>query len=279
LTRVAAHYERLLADHYTWMTGSFAGKVAEQKALLAELGVAPDCSGRALDLGCGSGFQSVALAELGFAVTALDSSAKLLAELETRKRSLPIVTKQADIAAGLGQVSPGLDVIVCMGDTLTHLDSKPAVIQLFTEIRALLAPGGKLVLSFRDLTTELAGLDRFILIRADAERVLLLGIWAGDCPGSRPDPHPQWRGLDLAEEFLPQVTTGNRLGHSGIGGSRFPEHIGRGKRPPDRSHGRSITELEGRKHPSFSPDCNATAIQLAIHYEVTIFQTCQGSLL
>lgn len=141
MTSVADHYERLLADHYTWMAGSFAGKVAEQKALLAELGVAPGCSSRALDLGCGSGFQSVALAELGFAVIALDSSAKLLAELETRKGSLPIVTMQADIVAWLGEVSPGLDVIVCMGDTLTHLELKTAVIRLFTQARALLAPG------------------------------------------------------------------------------------------------------------------------------------------
>jgi 2-polyprenyl-3-methyl-5-hydroxy-6-metoxy-1,4-benzoquinol methylase len=172
LKSVADHYERLLADHYTWMTGSFAGKVAEQKALLSELGVIPGRSGRALDLGCGSGFQSVALAELGFAVTALDGSAKLLAELETHKGSLPIVPMQADIAAGLGEVSPDLDVIVCMGDTLTHLESKDAVTQLFTQARALLAPGGRLVLSFRDLTAELAGIDRFILVRADAERIM-----------------------------------------------------------------------------------------------------------
>lgn len=172
MTSVADHYERLLADHYTWMAGSFAGKVAQQKALLSELGVVPSRSGRALDLGCGSGFQSVALAELGFAVTSLDSSTKLLAELETRKGSLPIVTMQADIAAGLGEVLPGLDVIVCMGDTLTHLESKDAVTQLLTQTRAMLAPGCKLVLSFRDLTAELAGIDRFIPVRADAERIM-----------------------------------------------------------------------------------------------------------
>jgi hypothetical protein len=55
------HYENLLADHYEWMFGlPFEAKVAEQKAILDEFG-GPDVSGGlAVDLGCGSGFQSIA---------------------------------------------------------------------------------------------------------------------------------------------------------------------------------------------------------------------------
>ncbi|MGZ5921395.1 MAG: class I SAM-dependent methyltransferase, partial [Rhizomicrobium sp.] len=55
------HYDELLAEHYSWMVGvPFAQKVAEQKALLLELGLGAGQRGVAIDLGCGSGYQAVA---------------------------------------------------------------------------------------------------------------------------------------------------------------------------------------------------------------------------
>ena len=44
-------------------------------------GITPARSGRAVDLGAGCGFQSIPLARLGFAVTAIDIDRKLLDEL------------------------------------------------------------------------------------------------------------------------------------------------------------------------------------------------------
>jgi methylase of polypeptide subunit release factors len=71
--------------------------------LLELLGVtAPSggSTGVALDLGCGSGFQSVALADIGFRqVIAVDTSAKLLAELETHRADRAIQTLLADLGA------------------------------------------------------------------------------------------------------------------------------------------------------------------------------------
>ena len=169
---VADHYDRLLAEHYTWMSGDFAEKVSEQRALLSSLGLPRSGSRRALDLGSGPGFQSIALAELGYEVTALDTSRKLLAELTDRKGSLPIAAVEADIAAGLPMIEPGVEVALCMGDTLTHLSSKDDVLRLFTEVHRLLAPGGRFVLGFRDLTAELRGTDRFIPVRSDSHRIM-----------------------------------------------------------------------------------------------------------
>jgi SAM-dependent methyltransferase len=168
----ADHYDTLLAEHYTWMSGDFSAKVTEQRSLLASLGLSPSGSKRALDLGCGSGFQSVALAELGYRVMALDTSAKLIAELTERKGSLPITATVADIRSALTTVTPGLAVAVCMGDTLTHLPSRNDVQALFADVRQVLELGGKFILSFRDLTTELKGVDRFIPVRGDADRVM-----------------------------------------------------------------------------------------------------------
>jgi SAM-dependent methyltransferase len=178
MSNVAKHYEQLLAEHYVWMFGvSFEQKVAEQKALLDQaVGALPAArrSGTAVDLGSGPGFQTIALAQLGYSpVIAVDSSRELLAELQARKRFYDIKTREADITKlGSVAVPESASVIVCMGDTLTHLPSKESVQTLFANVFQQLAPGGVFVLSYRDLTGELAGTDRFLPVQADDSRIM-----------------------------------------------------------------------------------------------------------
>lgn len=175
VTKVASaidHYDDLLAEHYIWMSGPFFDKVAEQRTLFEGLGIAPCGSLRALDLGCGPGYQAIALAELGFEVTAMDTSEKLLAQLAAHKASLPIVAREARIEDLRKFAQPGFSLAVCMGDTLTHLESKDSVCRLFDDVRHLLEPGGRLVLAFREFTAALTGLDRFIPVRSDGSRIM-----------------------------------------------------------------------------------------------------------
>lgn len=173
--KVTQHYEHLLAEHYTWMFGvSFEAKVAEQRALLEELGVRSGRHGIAVDLGTGPGFQAVALAELGYSrVIGVDTSAKLLDELVSRRGDLPIEAVCADLRDLDRLVAPeSVEAIVCMGDTLTHLDTRADISKLIASARVALAPGGVFLLTFRDLSTPLIGLDRFLPIHADAERIM-----------------------------------------------------------------------------------------------------------
>ncbi len=51
----------------------------------------------AVDLGCGHGLQSVALARRGYRVIAIDTCPLLLRQLEVRAASLPVQTIQVDI--------------------------------------------------------------------------------------------------------------------------------------------------------------------------------------
>jgi SAM-dependent methyltransferase len=175
---VADHYQQLLSEHYVWMFGvPFEEKVAEQKVLLHRvLGeLQPPIEwGPALDLGSGPGFQSIALAQLGFSpVVAVDTSAELLAELKTRSDSNAIETRNADIAALYAIDLPALPTIaVCMGDTLTHLSSRQEVEKLFATVLNKLAPGGAFVLTYRDLTGELLGTDRFLSVRSDDQKIM-----------------------------------------------------------------------------------------------------------
>jgi SAM-dependent methyltransferase len=171
------HYRNLLAHHYSWMFGlSFEEKVAEQQAILEPL-LRGAPRGFAVDLGSGPGYQSLALAELGYEkVLAIDTSAELLSELEgaVRTYSRPNVqTHNADMLSLLDYVRPGAAAaVVCMGDTLTHLASPGDVRRLFGAVATALAADGVFVVTWRDLTQELMGMDRFIPIRSDEDRIL-----------------------------------------------------------------------------------------------------------
>jgi len=170
------HYDELLAEHYSWMVGvPFEQKAAEQKALLTELGFTQGQYGTAIDLGAGPGYQSAALADLGFSpVIAIDTSKKLLDELSAQKGPRAIECLHGDVrhvsryAAG-----ESAEAIVCMGDVLTHLERHEDVSALLGDCYAALKPKGRLVLTFRDLSQELAGLDRFIPVQSDADRVMV----------------------------------------------------------------------------------------------------------
>jgi SAM-dependent methyltransferase len=173
MSDVSRHYDTLLAQHYSWMMGvPFEAKAAEQQRLLE--GLIQAAGGCAMDLGCGPGYQSVALARMGYSpVIAVDSCQSLLNELQSHSGTLPIETVCGDMRE-LGRLAaPGtVAVVVCMGDTLTHLDSRRDVSRLFADAYNVLAPGGLLVLTFRDLSVELQGLDRFLPVRADADRIM-----------------------------------------------------------------------------------------------------------
>jgi SAM-dependent methyltransferase len=177
MSTVSEHYETLLARHYSWMFNQpFEDKVAEQRKILEELLPSEETVERRLgvDLGAGPGFQSIALAELGFAsVVAVDTSEILLKELEAHRKDYPVEAVQADILGLQEIVAVGkANVIVCMGDTLTHLASKDEVDRLFQSAYNALASGGSLILTFRDLTADLHGLDRFLPIRSDTDRIM-----------------------------------------------------------------------------------------------------------
>jgi SAM-dependent methyltransferase len=178
MSTVNEHYERLLSQHYTWMFGvSFEDRVTEQKSFLsrtlAPLDYTPEAA-LAVDLGCGPGFQTIALAQLGFSpVVAIDTSAELLDELRSHVGSLPVRTEKADLRNLPAIVQTGqATVIVCMGDTLTHLPETSDVSALFRGAFERLRRGGMFVITYRDLTTELHGTDRFIPVRSDDNKIM-----------------------------------------------------------------------------------------------------------
>jgi SAM-dependent methyltransferase len=173
MSKAADHYENLLAEHYTWMFGGAPlEKAAEQRQLLEKLGI--QGGELAVDLGAGSGFQAIALADLGFKrIVGIDSSPKLLAELEANRGGRPVETVQSDMMRLSDYVAPAAaDVVVCMGDTLPHLPARELIATLFASVERALKPHGQFVISFRDLSVERHGLDRFITVRSTADKIM-----------------------------------------------------------------------------------------------------------
>lgn len=168
---VQAHYDRLLSKHYTWMYGDFEATLLRNEQVFERLRVRPSHGGMALDLGAGSGFQSIPLARRGFKVIAVDTCNALLVELMTNAGGLPVKCVLGDMLDLPHLVKEEVEVAVCMGDTLTHLPSAESVRGVFKAVFALLEAGGDLILTWRDLSVELKLMDRFIPVRADDSRI------------------------------------------------------------------------------------------------------------
>ena len=164
---VCEHYENHLARYYAWISGGVDEKMEENRKFFVDHDIQPIRSGLAFDLGAGCGFQSVPLAQLGFRVVALDLSAKMLAQLKKTAKNLPIETICDDLSNFTNYKSGNGELVVCMGDTLTHLDDFKKVQALLDTVFLSLETGGCLILSFRNLTQELVELDRFIPVKSN----------------------------------------------------------------------------------------------------------------
>jgi len=133
----------------------------------------PDACGQlAVDLGCGFGLHTIPLAQRGYRVLAIDFCIELLSELRTRAAELPVTIAEADLTTFDWNLTEPPRLILCLGDTLTHLPNPESVEKLIEKASAKLAPGGSIALSFRDyISTELLGTDRFIPVRTSDDRV------------------------------------------------------------------------------------------------------------
>jgi SAM-dependent methyltransferase len=169
---VKDHYDRLLSRIYWWMLGGVETSLERSRAELAGLGfTAVTGPARALDLGAGPGLQSIPLAELGYRVTAIDTSVDLLRDLARRRPD--VATYALDLRDLPPELGDAYEVVVCMGDTITHLGGTGEVDLVLGAGARLLAPGGVFVLTFRDYVSSVrSAADRFILVRGDEERIL-----------------------------------------------------------------------------------------------------------
>jgi len=135
---------------------------------------------RALDAGCGTGFQTAILAEVGYQPHGLDLSAASLAVAQGRQPTARLVRGNLG-ALPYGDAS--FDAVVCAGSTLNFVDEPGTTV---AEIARVMRPGAHLLLEYErrwclDIAWTLASsvmADAFGYgLRPAEARALVAGPW------------------------------------------------------------------------------------------------------
>lgn len=113
--------------------------------LVTEFGTGA-ASPRLLDVGSGTGRDAARLAGLGYLVSAVDISPRMVAYARAK---YPGVTFEIGDARELTTPEP-VDVVTCLGSTLLHLHTSSDVAAALTRFADCLRPGGLLVLEMRN---------------------------------------------------------------------------------------------------------------------------------
>lgn len=170
--KVKEHYENHLADFYSWMIGDFDKGKDLFKDFCSNHNIKPNKTGFAIDLGAGNGIQSIALAEIGFKVKAIDFNDKLLSEFKSKISRLPVELIKEDIRNIRTFTNSSVDLVICCGDTISHLDTFEQLDRLIKDCFDLLEVNGCLILTFRDYSVALTDTQRFIPVKSDENRIL-----------------------------------------------------------------------------------------------------------
>jgi len=154
LSRVPAQrdpYDRFAAE-YDWLA---TDEMVSGDAFWNRFG---DCldgltrGSRVLDCACGTGYNTLALVQHGFRVTASDVSEAMLVEARRRLGDRAAVHRCAWTNLPDLFTEP-FDVVVCAGNSLIHAGDKSGMTNALTGMAGVLQPGGLLLLDTRNWET------------------------------------------------------------------------------------------------------------------------------
>jgi SAM-dependent methyltransferase len=177
---VLEHYEKHLGPVYKWMVGDAQAAVAANVAFLGGLGLGSKDRGLAVDLGSGTGLQTFALEKLGYFVLAVDECRGLVEELRRETDRLAVRVAEDDVHNFRRYIDEDVELVVCMGDTLSHLGDEGEVESLIRDVATALVPGGVFVTTFRDFSIEKVGSRKSILVKGDDRRILTCQLEYGE---------------------------------------------------------------------------------------------------
>ncbi len=138
---IGSFYDRLAPD-YDQMTGFEKRFVHEKpffRLLVERYGITT-----AIDAGCGTGFHSFLLAQLGVAVTAVDVSPAMIRVLHAHAQTLhlPVKPVLSSFANLTDIVREPVDALFCLGNSIAHLLSEEELRDALASFAAVLRPGG-----------------------------------------------------------------------------------------------------------------------------------------
>jgi glycine/sarcosine N-methyltransferase len=174
-----------LANQYHLIFEDWEASIKRQATVLSSI-FKQNCrltsTAQILDCACGIGTQTLGLAKLGFRVHGCDFSSKAVerARLEASRKSLDI---QFSVANMLDLSSLGgshFDAVICMDNSLPHLESIEQIVRAAEQIRARLKPGGFFMASTRDydrLIRERPTVDGPFFYTDGGHRRIVFQVW------------------------------------------------------------------------------------------------------
>ena len=169
-TEEASVFYNSIADAYDSMF-TFDSRLKSAQEFVAALGQRVKAA-VAVDVGCGTGAYSLALAMAGIRTIAADVSEAMLAKAHANASELgvQIECKLAGLEELADAIPCPVDMIVCMGNTLPHLLTPESLASALDACRAILNPGGHLVLQLLNYERVLARRERVIGVSRDGAR-------------------------------------------------------------------------------------------------------------
>jgi len=167
--RFAYHYDQMMADvNYSWWIETMQQYVKK------------GC--RVLDVGCGTGTLSFALARLGYAVTGLDVSEDMLVVASEKAKTQPVTTQfiHRDMRelAGLS----GFDCVLIALDSLNYLESESEVKQTLSGVHTTLNPGGWLIFDVHTPFKMTETFKDYLYVENDDELTYIWHVEKGEEP-------------------------------------------------------------------------------------------------
>ncbi|ASA23850.1 class I SAM-dependent methyltransferase [Paenibacillus donghaensis] len=149
-------YEESFGEDYliVYKHRDFGGARREVEMMISWLKLAPGA--KVLDLCCGMGRHSLALAEAGYEVTGVDLSEPLLCEARAQEGAAQVTWIRSDMREL--PLDGGFDAVVNLFTSFGYFEEDEEQIKVLREIHRMLKPGGKFIIDFLNPACVIRGL-------------------------------------------------------------------------------------------------------------------------
>jgi len=137
-----------------------------------------------LDTACGTGWHSIALARKGFAAAGSDVSPAMIerARQNAAESRVNVFFTVADFSR-LVKIPGTFDALLCLGNSLPHVLSEPALRETFRQMKGKIRAGGAIILHNLNYDLRWKKQPRFFAAEGNAENIV-------------------WRFADYGAEFI-----------------------------------------------------------------------------
>ncbi|MBN2303411.1 MAG: class I SAM-dependent methyltransferase [Anaerolineae bacterium] len=178
-------YDAVADDYHLWFRDW--DSELEREGLNLRRFLRPYNATTVLDASCGPGTQAIALARLGYTVTAADPSPGILARARQNTEQYGVSDKitfvQSDFQNLHNAVTGPFDAILTKGSAIPHLLQDHQIEETLLIFYELLRPGGLLLIGMRDFEPLLEDRPRFIPGRVHDdpnEQIITFDLWDWD---------------------------------------------------------------------------------------------------